>query len=118
MGDAMREGESGPKSSELVEDEEMVADDGRVAEGSWYSLRTTTREMCRALRESLLETYSRAWVRCGGRFCESRMDGPASRGDDMRCFSWLEAIVSGLDAVDIVEFGVCVSLGGFTRQQE
>lgn len=38
-----------------------------------------------ALRANLLEAYSRAWVRCVGIFWESRIEGPASSGDDIRC---------------------------------
>lgn len=95
-GEANRDGDCGPAMNSgdagvETEDEEVVEEVGVVAhgsveDGSWYSLRTTTRVMCRALRESRLDAYSRAWVRWGGRFCESRMDVPASRGEDMRCF--------------------------------
>jgi hypothetical protein len=54
--------------------------------GTWYSLLTATRVMCRPFRVSRLDVYSRAPVNCGGRLCVSRIDLPASRGDEMRCF--------------------------------
>ncbi len=42
--------------------------------------------MCRLLRASLFDAYSRVAVNCGGRLCASRIDLPASRGDEIRCF--------------------------------
>lgn len=57
-----------------------------AALGSWYSLFTATRVMCRPFRVSRLDVYSRAPVSCGGRLCVSRTDLPASRGDEIRCF--------------------------------
>lgn len=98
IGDVRREGDRGPddqlNSGEIgVETEDVGVAHGKVDEGSWYSFRTTTRVMCKALRDSLFEAYSRACVRCGGRFCESRMEGPASRGEDMLCFKSDDMVV-------------------------
>lgn len=39
------------------------------------------------LRASLSETYSRAGVRCGGRWWASRMEMPASRGEEIISFN-------------------------------
>lgn len=83
--DESRPGENSGDAGVVTPD--MGAELGGTEEGSWYSLRTTTSVICRAFRASLLEAYSRASVKLGGSVCASRMDVPASRGDEMRCFS-------------------------------
>lgn len=50
---------------------------------SWYSLRTTTRDRCSAFRRRRSETYSRAGRIWGGRWWASRMEVPASSGEDI-----------------------------------
>lgn len=61
-------------------------DDGPSGDGTagiWYSLRTTTSERCVALRLRRSETYSSAGTTCGGRWWASRMEVPASSGEEI-----------------------------------
>ena len=85
-GDVKRDGEAKPDA----EYSGVCGGEVGVAQGRavviWYSFFTTIRVMCRFLRASLLDVYSSVLVSCGGRLCASRIDLPASRGDDMRCF--------------------------------
>lgn len=78
-----REGEASPDT----EDSGVLGGELGVphtrALGSWYSFFTTMRVMCRPFRASRFDAYSSVPVRCGGRLCVSRMDLPASRGEEI-----------------------------------
>jgi len=51
------------------------------------SRRTTMRVTQIPLRARRVEAYSNAEVRCGGKLWASRIEVPASRGDEMRALS-------------------------------
>lgn len=82
-----------------LDGEEVWADSGEESPGTWTSFRTTMRERWSRFLARRLETYSSAAVRGTGSCLESRIEDPASSGDEMR------SLVMGILTEDVWNFG-------------
>ena len=79
--------------------DEVRGDSGDESPGSLTSFRTTMRERWSLFLARRLETYSSAAVRGSGSCLESRIEDPASSGDEMR------SLVMGILTGDVWNFG-------------